>query len=90
MRLREGVKGCVLTRLRDLVDAVEKGSGSAAARKHTAGERERERERESGGEEGSGETRTRREGGDGLKSSGQAGFDRSIFIPWSDESAREQ
>lgn len=45
MRLREGVKGCVLTRLRDLVDAVEKGSGSAAARKHTAGERERERER---------------------------------------------
>lgn len=34
-------------------------------------------------------TRTE-EGGDGLKSSDQPGFDRSIFIPWLDESTREQ
>lgn len=40
----EGEGVAVLTRLRDLVDAVEKGSGSAAVRKHTAGGRERGRE----------------------------------------------
>lgn len=73
-----------MTRLRDFVDAVVKGSASAAVRKRAPLEKQRGKERK-----GVDETRTR-EGGDGLKSSGQPGFDRSIFIPWPDESAREQ
>lgn len=84
IQLREEVKGCVLTRLRDFVDAVEKGSAFAAVRKRAPLEKQRGKERK-----GVDETRTR-EGGDGLKSSGQPGFDRSIFIPWPDESTREQ
>lgn len=56
---------------------VEKGSDSPPVGKR----RWCEQERESG---------RGREGENGLKSSGQAGFDRSIFIPWPDESAREQ
>lgn len=45
IQLREEAKGCILTRLRDFVDAVEKGSASAAVRKRAPLEKQRGKER---------------------------------------------